>query len=85
MRGHQGNEYLPCLLLYKTSPEEVGESQAAVCIIRGNKILFSLELVLHIVEIDVGEVDILFLGQFPVLAVPCVDLGDLGHLGALDN
>ena len=44
---------------------------------------FSSELILEIVQVDVGEVNILLLGKLPVLAVPSIDLGDLGHLGAL--
>ena len=76
---------MPCLLmLYKTSPDKKEGNHRLFVVVRRNKILFlSSELVLEIVQVDVGEVDVLLLGQLPVLAVPGIDLGDLGHLGPL--
>ena len=75
---------MPCLLMYKTSPDKKeGNHRLFVVVRRKQYSLFSSELVLEIVQVDVGEVDVLLLGQLPVLAVPCINLGDLGHLGAL--
>ena len=77
---------MPCLLmLYKTSPDKKeGNHRLFVVVRRKQDSLFlSSELILEIVQVDVGEVDVLLLGQLPVLAVPGIDLGDLGHLGAL--
>ena len=77
---------MPSLLLYKTSPgRSRGITGCCMFCCRGKQDSLHLELILEIVEVDVGEVDVLLLGQFPVLAVPRLDLRDLGHLGALEG
>lgn len=44
---------------------------------------FRLQLLLEVVELDVGEVDLLLDGHLAVLAVPGLHRGDLGQGGAL--
>ena len=71
------------LMMYKTSPDKKEGNHRLFVVRRKQDSLFSSELVFEIVQVDVGEVDVLLLGQLPVLAVPGIDLGDLGHLGPL--
>ena len=71
-------------MMYKTSPDKKEGNHRLICCCKMKQdSLFCSKLILEIVQVDVGEVDVLLLGQLPVLAVPGIDLGDLGHLGAL--
>ena len=44
-----------------------------------------LQLRLDVIELYIGEIDVFLLGQLSVFAVPGIDLGDFGHLCALDS